>query len=221
MSTKKSFTVVIFGILLAKVGFANTISISEANAERYRYPFYVGLSYGYGSTTWEYLVPDENNVALALSTPTKSREGGPAWGAIIGYELIPTFGLELAYQRYANANVTFDEYSLISYENDIVDFATKTETVSLVGKFMLFIPTTQYRVFASAGAAEIHRADMIYNHWHLSPTFGVGINVNATPHFMAEVGGDYTAGDGVTELSPSDHFVPFLWSMHLRLAYRL
>lgn len=194
---------------------------SYADIQRPPHPFYAGLSYGYGKTTWEYLVPDETNVALAISTPIRAADGGAAWGAFIGYELISTFALELNYQRFPNADITFDKDSLLVYDYGVDHFTSKTETVSLLGKFMLFIPNTTARAFASTGIAEVHRADMIYNHWHLGPTFGFGVNKNITERVLAEINGNFTTGNGLSELDPAEHFIPFLWAINFRLAYRI
>ena len=52
-------------------------------------PFYLGLTGGYGATTWGQLVPQNANVAMSLSTPTQVSESGFAWGVVGGYEFIP------------------------------------------------------------------------------------------------------------------------------------
>ena len=158
---------------------------------------------------------------MSLSTPTEVNEGGGVWGVYSGYELNHFFALEASYMRYPNAQVSFDPVSLFSFmNNDLTEFTTHTESVNLMGKVMLFIPNTTIRAYSSFGAAGIHRDDVLYDHWRLSPTFGIGLNYNLMPHVMGEIGANYTAGYGEAQLNPTDVYIPFLYSVFLRLAYR-
>jgi hypothetical protein len=194
-----------------------------AAEEPFKYRMYLGGIGGSGSTTWGGLVPtrENQNVAMSLSTPTKVTEGGGVWGFFGGYEFTPFFAVEANYMKYPDATVFFDSMSLFSFINDnLTEFTTKTETVALMGKIMLVIPKANIRAFSSVGAAEVHRQDDLYNHWRLSPAFGVGLNYNFTPHFMGEIGGNYTAGYGEAQLNPTDVYFPFLYSVTLRFAYR-
>ncbi|WP_028388380.1 outer membrane beta-barrel protein [Legionella fairfieldensis] len=184
--------------------------------------FYLGAMGGYGSTTWNGLVPTEENqnLAINISTPVKVEEGGGVWGFFVGYEFAPVFALEANYMRYPDANVVFDPISIFSFDNDdLTKFITRTETASLVGKIMLLVPNTKARIYSSIGAAGVHRQDMLIDHWRLSPTFGAGLNYHFTDHLMGELGGNYTAGYGESQLSPADVYFPFLYSVSLRLAY--
>jgi hypothetical protein len=194
-----------------------------ADDDKFRYPFYVGLAGGYGSTTWNMLVPSAHkaNSAMALSTPTDVREGGFAGGVFAGYEIIPQFAVELNYTKYPQANLSFSKRSLFSYRNNhSTGFTSNTENVGLVGKFMVIIPRTTVRAFSSVGIAGIHRADMLANQWRATPTFNVGFNYNLTPHVMTELAVNYTGGAGESELTPTDDYIPFLYAVYLRLGYR-
>jgi hypothetical protein len=194
-----------------------------AGEDKFKYPFYLGAAGGYGSTTWEGLVPTLNNqsVALSLSTPTGASEGGGVWGFFGGYEITRYFAVEANYLHFPNARVSFDPISLFSFLNDgLTEFITQTETVNLMGKVMLIIPKTDIRVFSGAGAAGVHREDFLYDHWRLSPTFAVGFNYNFKPHLMGEIAANYTAGYGKAQLNPTDVYFPFLYSVTIRLAYR-
>jgi opacity protein-like surface antigen len=195
------------------------------DADKFKHPFYFGVTGGYGSTTWGHLVPpkEKQNAAMLLATPLKATEGGGLWGVFVGYEIIPTFALEASYSRYPNATIFYSPLSIFSFEHDgVTEVTTKTETVSLLAKFMLLIPhTAGVRAYSSAGAAEVHRYDMIQDRWRLSPTFGVGVNYNITDRIMLEVGANYTAGYGEAELDPTQDFVPFLYSVFGRLAFRI
>jgi hypothetical protein len=187
-----------------------------------QHPFYLGAMGGHGSTTWTGLVPSQKNqnLALNMSTPIDVKEGGNVWGVVVGYEFIPYFALEASYMRYPDARVTFDSMSLFSFTNDgLAQFLTHTESLNVMGKIMLFVPSTKLRVYSSAGVANTHRNDMLLNQWRVSPTFGVGVNYHITDHFMGEIGANYTAGFGESQLNPTESYFPFLYSISLRLAY--
>jgi hypothetical protein len=187
------------------------------------YPSYVGIEGGYARTTWAGLVPSktDQNAALIMSTPTSVTEGGGAFGIFAGYELIPYFALEANYMRYPDANVSFDPNSIFSFlHDDCTKLTTHTETVAIMAKLMLVIPTTNIRVYSSFGAANIHRWDMISDKWRITPTFGVGFNYHFTSHLMSDMRGNYTAGYGQSELNPANNYIPFLYSITLGLAYR-
>src|SRR3990167_10371556 len=105
--------------------------------DKFRYPFYGGLTGGYGSTTWGELVPQNANVAMSLSTPTSVSEGGFAWGLFGGYEFIPQFALEASYMHYQAARLYFDPMSLFSFDYDgRTELTSNIETVSLMAKIM-------------------------------------------------------------------------------------
>lgn len=211
----KILTVLALSIPLTTFADYNDLSASH-------HPIYMGVETGYGSTTWGYLVAPDENAALSFTTPIAVSEGGTIWGLLLGYEFSPNFGLEGSYTHYPNAKIHFDESSMFAYDNDdLTEFTTETETVSIIGKFMLYIPKTQIRAVSSFGIANIHREDMVYENWTLSPKFGVGLNYNLNTHLMVEVGINYTAGYAVTELEPTDDFTPFLYSGYLHLNWRV
>lgn len=190
----------------------------------FRYKAYLGGTIGYGSTTWQGLVPSEDNqnMAIRLSAPMVVREGGTVWGVLGGYEFSPFFALEASFMQYPRATISFDEDSLFAFENDgSLVLSTKTNVASLMGKIMLVVPKTTIRAFSSFGIASVHRVDSLDDETRLSPTFGFGLNYNLVPHVMAEAGVNYTAGYGESELSPANDFIPFLYSVFLRLAYRI
>ena len=191
--------------------------------QAFRYPIYAGIAGGFGSTTWQGLVPSVNNqnMALSISTPTSVQEGGVAWGLFAGYEFTPYFAIEANYMHYPDAKIVFDPDSLFSFDNDgHTLLITHTDTGSIMGKVMLIIPRTTLRLYSSAGVARIERTDEINRDWRLSPTFGVGVNYNFTPRIMGEFGSNYTAGYGVSELNPAKDFIPFLYSVFLRIGLR-
>lgn len=195
---------------------------SNAEVDCFRHPAYVGFGTGYGSTTWGGLVPRKKNLnsALAMSTPIHSREGGIIYSFFAGYELSPYFAFESNFIQFPNATVTFAEDSLFRFNTGKTVMISNTNMVNLIAKIMLIIPDTRVRVFSSIGVAAVHRDDFVYDHWHASPTFGTGFNTVVTPHILTEVGANFTAGSGEAQLSPSESYIPFLYSIMARIAYR-
>jgi len=215
--------------ILTKCSFLSLLLVSLPGFSGGSGPFsfnpslYFGALGGYGSTTWAGLVPvkSRQNSALSMATPIKVSEGGSVAGAFIGYEFVPAFALELTYMDYPNANVFFDPMSLFSFKHDDLEmFRTKTKTVSLLAKVMMPVSNTAFRLYSSVGAAGVQRKDMLINDWRLSPSFGAGLNYRLGKHVMAEIGANYTAGYGESQLSPADSYFPFLYSVVGRLAYR-
>jgi opacity protein-like surface antigen len=217
VSYKKTITILSPLLLLSS-------TLSQAGIKNIaNHPFYIGAIAGYGSTTWQGLVAPKKsqNEALTLSTPIYVEEGGATWGVMAGYEFTPCFAVEANYIRYPNSTVYFNEFSLFSFTHDQeLSLSTKTEAISLLGKIMLLIPNSNFRVFSSAGGAALYREDMIIDNWRLTPTFGAGVNYNFTEHLMGEIAGNYTAGYGESQLSPVDTYYPFLYSVTARVAYR-
>lgn len=209
-------------LIISVLFFFQALSYAGTSEPIHR-PFYIGLLGGYGSTTWDGLVPARanQNLAMSISTPIEVNEGGGVWGAFVGYELNPFFAVELTYMGYKESNVMFDEASLFSFNNHgILDFTTRTETVSLMGKVMFYIPKTKVRFYSSAGIADLHRRDMLMDDWRLTPTFGVGFNFHIfNDRILSEVGANYVAGFGESQLNPTDTFFPFLYSVSYKMAY--
>lgn len=187
-----------------------------------QYPFYIGISGGYGSTTWQGLVPKKaNQNAIKIATPKRVTEGGYAGGIFLGYEFNPFFALEAGYNRYPDAKITFNRPSLFTlFHHGVADLNTHTEIVSLMAKIMLIIPYTYVRAFSSAGVADIHRYDAVADVWRLGPTFSIGLNYNFNEHVMGELAVSYTGGYGEAEINPSEDFVPFMYAAVFHLAYR-
>lgn len=201
--------------------FSSSMCLSSTKiSDKYKYPFYVGITGGYGSTTWGHLVPKDPNAAMSLSTPVSVNEGGTLWGVFGGYEFLPEFALEGSYSRYPITRMYFDPISLFTFNYGMTELSSKTETAALMAKFMLFIPHTQIRAFSGFGIAAIHRSDAVKNIWRADPTFEAGFNYNLNEHWMTEIGVSYTAGYGQAEIDPTNSFVPFLYSAFVRLAYR-
>ena len=212
---------ILYGILYSILAFSHD---AELLNKAFTHHLYAGPLVGYGSTTWNGLVPStkNQNLALSISTPILVKEGGGVWGFFAGYEFSPYFALEGSYTRYPKASIFFDEESLFAFENDgRLDLRTDTETGSVMAKVMLFIPRTTVRAYSSVGVAQVHRWDDINENNRIAPTFGIGLNYNFAEHLMAELGANYTAGYGESELNPAKDYEPFLFSVFFKLAYRV
>lgn len=221
MLNNKIYTDILFFLVTLLLTTA-TYSAIPTDCERNR-PLYIGITGGYGQTTWGQLVPKDNdNAALNVSTPTHVSEGGGLWGVYGGYYFLPLFALEGSYMRYPVAHLTFDPTSLFTfYHNGRTELDTNTESVSIVAKILLVIPRTKIKFYSSIGGAGVHRYDAVVNRWRLSPTFGAGFLYDINKRFIAEFGTEYVAGYGQSEMDPAEHYVPFMYSGFLRLACRL
>lgn len=204
----------------------STVAIAQevtSPALSWLHSFYVGAEAGYGSTTWEGLVPQEENLnaGMRTSTPILVTEGGVLWGFVAGYEFSRHLALEASYTQYPKATVSFDEESIFTFENDgLVDLYTNTNAISLMAKVMLDVPRTRLRGYSSFGVAQIHREDQLNDAYQTSPTFGVGFVYDASAHIMIELGFNYTAGYGQSEMNPAIDYIPFLYSGFGRLSYK-
>jgi hypothetical protein len=217
------FLLFFFAITL-NVSFASQFDETALMVEhKYRFPGYLGVTVGYGATTWGYLVPtDTDNFALRMATPIRVAENGTLWGLYGGFEVNRFFAFEAAYMHYPTAKIYFDSASFFSSEHTLGGFVSHTQALSLVGKFMIVIPrNTNFRLYSSVGPAGVHRDDLLNNSWKLSPKFGVGLTYLITEHMMAELGIEYLAGAAVSELNPAENFIPFLYAGFARLAMRL
>lgn len=189
----------------------------------YAHRLYAGVNVGYGSTTWQGLVPniENQNIALSISTPTHVTEGGVTIGGALGFEFSRFFALEANYLAYPSARIFFDENSLFAFETDgRTQLYTQTEAVFLIGKFLVPIPNTVVRAYSGFGFGGIHRNDEINNIWIVTPAFAAGLNVSVTDHIMGEIAANYMAGYGESELNPVQDFIPFLYAIYFKLAYR-
>lgn len=208
---------------LSLVCWAGLVSAQPDISDIYRRSLYVGGVGGFGSTTWQGLVPQttNQNQALSISTPIGVKEGGGVWGISAGYEFTPCFAIEANYMHFPDANIIFDPDSLFAFEqNGLTTLSTQTQTGSLNAKVMLILPRSNMRVFSSAGAASVIRKDQINETYRISPVFGFGVNLLVTDRVMAELGSNYTAGYGESEINPVNDFVPFLYSIFAKIALR-
>lgn len=184
---------------------------------------YVGVNVGGGSTEWKYLVDklDENG-SLNVSTPSKVTEGGPSWGAVLGFAANKNFALELQYMRFADAEIEFSPFSTYTAVDGISSMRSKTDALSLSAKFLAQIMDWPLRAFAAVGPTLVQRDDVLAKKRScITPYMSAGLVYNVTPRWMIESGFQYYTGFGRSELHPVRHFIPFAWDAYARLAYQI
>ena len=204
---------------------AFSAGLTTKHDDPFLHRLYLGGSAGYGSTTWQGLVPsaEKQNIAISMSTPISTSEGGGVFGAFMGYEFTHYFALEANYMHFPNATLLFDETSLFAFDhNDETTMLTRTEVISFIAKIMLITPQTNpIRAYSNFGIPDIHCDDDLKDHWQVAPTFGFGLTYNITPRIMTELAANYAAGYGESEINPVDDYIPFLYSISVKLAYRM
>jgi len=223
---KGTYLKLFIAILISLI--CNTIATAHSNWSKVwqSRPFYFGLAYGWGCTDWSQLVakygkPSEYFV-LAVSAPISAGDRGSVFGVYTGYEISPHFSVEINYMKFPNSPVVFDPIiSIYTFEDGVVTMSSSTYVYNLLGKFMVQIAHTGLRGFATAGPALIHRHDALVNTGHIDPTFGVGLNYVVLNRLMIEIAFQYYAGFGKAVLRPAINYIPFLYTVHLKLAYRL
>lgn len=184
------------------------------------HPFYFGGAFGWGCTDWSQLVArissEEDRATLTLSAPISAGDTGAVYGVMMGYEINPHFAIEANYMRFPNTPITFDEFNLYDIQKmDSISYVYNT-----VGKFMVQVNHTGLRGFANAGGALIHRQDQLVDVGHISPTFGIGLDYVLSKRVMLELAFQYYAGFGKAVLKPVINYIPFLYTVHLKLGFR-
>lgn len=185
------------------------------------YPFhyphlYAGLSIGYGETTWHELATDD--ILAQFSAPKSAHDFGTLWGGFIGYQFGRSFALEATYMRYPNTRIVLDDFS---FYYPLIEFTTRTQAYSLIGKFMIPLANSRFSVFLDAGVGFTHRNDVLAKVTRVSPTFGLGFMANVSRHVITELGFEYYAGYGKSEHIPVKDYVPFLFAVYVRIGYRI
>lgn len=215
---KKNVWFVFFLLLLTgKAAFATSKELLEISRNN---RFYLGTLFGYGRTTWGYLVAKDPE--FWFSTPTNVQEGGFAFGLLMGYEISPYFAFEGLYVRFPSATIKFHEGSEYDSENHIDHITSHSEAISLSGKFLAPIANTKLRGYGLVGVGLAHRSDALAKTHNLfAPVFGGGLNYSYNEHFMTELGFNYYSGLALSEARVVDDFMPFLYTFHITFIYRV
>ncbi len=178
-------------------------------------PFYIGGILGYGNTNWSQMVSQDG--ASSNATPISAGGSGVAGGVFAGYELNPYFAVEGNYMYFPSANIQFTPGNT-TYGTDA--FTSHTNEYTVMAKFMLPLPNSKFRVFSEIGPAYVQRHDDLADKGHIGGGFGVGVDYLMSQHWFAEAGFQYYTGYGVSELRPVYDYIPFLYTVNVRLAYR-
>ena len=134
--------------------------------------FYFGINMGGGSTEWKYLV-DTTDQNPSGATPVNVSEGGPSWGAVIGYDVSKNFAIEAQYMQFADSNINMGPNSgyvqqtynpILGNGNPVLGFVSQTAAYSLSGKFLAQLGHTHMRAFAAVGVGIVERTDPLVNY---------------------------------------------------------
>lgn len=193
------------------------------------HPFYFGPMLGYGNTDWSMLTiqcdtndPECDSNSLALATPISAGDSGLSWGSTVGYELKPEWAAEASFIRFPTTTIQFaKDYSYYIDKFNVREIRSSTWAFFAVGKFMTQVGSTGFRGFANAGIDFTSRSDLITHRLQVSPTFGLGINYVFPSRMMLEFGFQYMAGFGRATEIPARFYIPFLYSLHAKLMYRI
>jgi hypothetical protein len=221
-------------LALLLVIFLFSSSIAQNNTTYFdqlwrSHPFYFGPILGYGSTDWSMLVVNCekgdkwcNPELLATSAPTAAGDDGFVWGGTIGIEVRPSWAIEASFMRFPSTSVFFgNQWSFYSDKHNVHTMRSKTWGINLVGKFMTEIACTGLRGFANAGVNFTSREDLILNTIRANPTFGVGLNYAFPERIMLEIAFQYVTGFGRANEVPVNYYIPFLYTIHLKILYRI
>ncbi len=178
------------------------------------HPFYIGGILGYGNTNWQQMISQDG--ASSSSTPVSGGGSGVAEGLFFGYELTSHFAVEANYMHFPTADIQFSPGNLYG----ISSMTSHTNEYTLMGKFMVPLGYSKLKAFSEVGPAYVQRSDVLADKGHVGAGFGVGLDYNITPRWMTELGFQYYTGFGTSELEPVYDYIPFLYTVNLRLAYR-
>jgi len=226
MQFKRLFLLTALSLGLNNLSFANgNPDILDYHDALWRaHPFYFGAAVGFGSTDWSQLIPHCNPMdylcdksMLYWSAPKEAGDKGLVHGFTLGYEVKPSWAVEVNYLHFPTTLIQFDEVSFYPE----VTIRSYTYAVFGVAKFMTQIANTGFRGYANAGIDFTSRNDPLTQTVRVAPTFGVGINYVLASRAMFELGFQYIAGFGICDEIPAKHYIPFLYAITLKIMYRI
>ncbi|NNM59092.1 MAG: outer membrane beta-barrel protein [Legionellales bacterium] len=193
---------------------AVTLSVPSSDDNIFR-PAYIGVLLGYGNTNWDQMVSQD--ASTATSTPISAGGSGVAEGITLGYAFTRYFTLEGDYTHFPDATLEFSSYSVY---RPLTETTSKTNAYGLFGKFMLPLDNGKWSPFSEIGPGYVQRNDDLAQKGHFGGAFGVGIDYFMTSHWMTELSLQYYTGYGDSTLKPAYDYIPFLYTVNLRIAYR-
>lgn len=179
------------------------------------HPAYVGIMLGYGNTNWDQMISQD--LSSSKSTPISAGGSGVAEGLMAGYSLSRYFALEGDFTHYPEANLVFAANSVYQ---PLTQTDSKTNSYALFGKFMLPLGNSGFSPFSEIGPGYVQRNDDLAQKGHFGGAFGVGVDYNINSRWMTELGLQYYTGYGDSTLKPAYDYMPFLYTINLRIAYR-
>ncbi|OGO94472.1 MAG: hypothetical protein A3F10_02925 [Coxiella sp. RIFCSPHIGHO2_12_FULL_42_15] len=211
-------------LLSCCISYGNSDTLMELWQRR---PFYIGPLLGYGSTDWSMLVANCNQdpvcaSGITMSAPLGAGDSGWVWGGTIGYEVKPFWALESMFMRFPSTTVLFQGgYNYYTQYYNLTTLRSTTWAFMGVAKFMTQIAHTGWRGFANAGIDFTFRDDVLNESMRINPTFGVGINYVLPHNIMFELAFQYVSGYGEANIVPAATYMPFLYTVHAKLMYRV
>jgi opacity protein-like surface antigen len=197
------------------------------------YPWYIGFSAGYGATNWSGLIDktdhDENVQSFLPQTVSDS---GAVFGGFLGYTFTENFALEARYQNFPLTRMTFKN----TFVYKMKDMSSSTNAYSLAAKFIVPIKRSKFSIFSMFGPAYIIRTDALAgdgtmfrgqpgpdkpgSRGRITVLFGAGLNYNISQRWLLALEGSYIAGYGKSSARPINDYIPFLYAMEFKVAYR-
>jgi opacity protein-like surface antigen len=196
-------------------------------------PFYLGLAAGYGSTNWSGMkaldTPSQD------STPTVVHDSGFEWGAFFGWQPIQNLALEFRYQKFSDSVLTLDKSRYPSPPlPSNSKLTSQTWAYSVVAKLILPIGKSGLAVFGDLGPVYTRRHDPLASsaedpndarkpggkNSNLGIMFGGGLNYDLSDHIRTTLEFSYGSGSGESMQYPVYTYIPFIYSIEFKLAYR-
>ncbi|OGT66020.1 MAG: hypothetical protein A3J38_10570 [Gammaproteobacteria bacterium RIFCSPHIGHO2_12_FULL_45_9] len=156
---------------------------------------------------------------MKVASPSGAVDSGAAVGITFGYEVQPHFAMELTFSHFPTSTLTFTQGNYyFDEENDVV-IDSETDAMWFVAKFMAQIADLPLRGYATAGLDVTYRNDVLATIIQAEPTFGVGLDYIFRNRIQLELGFQYVAGYGEASVTPANAYVPFLYTVFMRLGY--
>lgn len=179
-----------------------------------QHPFYIGAIAGYGNTNWQEMISLDG--VSATSTPIDAGGSGLTLGAMAGYQITRYFAVEGNYMHFPESHITFAPNNVYG----ITSFDSETNEYAVLAKFMVPVGHTKLKIFSEIGPSYVQRNDDMANKGHFGGGFGVGADYDFNARWFTELNLNYFTGFGESELKPAYDYVPFLYTLNLRVGYR-
>ena len=193
--------------------------------------YFIGVSSGFGSTTWSQIVTPPNHPKdpssqynpAVLSAPIGAKEGGMVWRLITGKMLLKNFSIQAEYTHFPKATFTIDAFSLYPQfkgKTTPTHVGTKTDSIDLIAKYIVTDPWMKtVDTFADIGVSYTRRRDMLDRGGSFGAEFGLGIDYELNLKYVITADIQVNTGFGKSELLPADDYVPFVYSAQMGITH--